>query len=105
MNFDFFVDCPYFKVISPPPLTPEEKVIKVFITSDVIDIIKINEVAGYIHIKQTIEIRWNDLRLMFKNLKPSEHANQLKADEVDFIWQPTLYFHNTISNQEIIFEY
>ena len=80
------------------PINEQIKAVKINISTDVIDILNINEVEQTFKIKFQLILNWYDFRLVFHNLKESRMANSPSIQEVEKLWIPNIIFENTENN-------
>ena len=72
--------------------------VKVNISANILEILKINEVEQSFQLKFTLLLNWYDHRLIFHNLKKSRISNSPTREEVDKLWIPGVIFDNTEFN-------
>ena len=65
------------------------------LSTDLMVVQDIQEVAQYLELKLKISLQWKDARLQFYNIKQQENMNTLSLDEQLLIWTPTIIFWNT----------
>ena len=94
------MDQTYSKKISPPGQNGESEFAVINITLDIIDIVKIDEVMGFMRLKLNITAEWHDKRLRFLNLKNETRLNELNDFESNYLWKPDLLYLNVISNED-----
>ena len=84
----------YNKGISPPP-KKYSNVSKIFISVDIEEILKVDEIGKVIEIKFIFYATWIDSRLTYQNLKMNPNLNVLQLDSQKKIWTPVIIFRNT----------
>ena len=97
----------YNKNIAPFTVDPDNEqieAVKVNVSSEIIDILNINEVEQAFEVKFRLFLSWYDVRLIFHNLKMSRMANSPAIDEVERLWIPNIIFDNTKNNDVITFD-
>ena len=67
----------------------------VFVSVDLENILKIDEIEGIFEVKFTLYSKWIDSRLTFQNLKKNPNLNVLQIERQMGIWTPTIIFGNT----------
>ena len=101
------VDCDLFstkglhKIKTHPP--PGDKVV-VNVSLHVKNIIAINELSMEFKMRLKVSLKWNDPRLIFKNLKDNEHDNSVMLEHAKGIWLPTLLFDNSFDGERTFFD-
>ena len=68
----------------------------VFIT--VYDITDIEELDMSYTVYFKVTMKWFDSRIIFRNLKATDHENQLENSQINEIWVPNLYMVNSYDN-------
>ena len=69
------------------------------------NILNIAEVDSLMEIQFMLSMSWRDHRLMFRNLKASDHLNIVSHQEALDIWYPKIVFFNTKEkNVEKVYE-
>merc|ERR1719228_2412383 len=92
----------YLKQLSPPP-QQNEKLLKVFISMDILLISKVDEIGQIFSVQFRMSAKWKDTRLTFLNLKRNVNLNVLELDDQQKIWTPVIIFKNTLhSDQSLI---
>ena len=94
----------YNKNIAPfnvDQVTEKIEAVQINISTEVIDILNINEVEQTFKIKFRLVLSWFDFRLVFHNLKGSRIANSPSIQEVEKLWIPNIVFDNTENNDVI----
>lgn len=94
----------YNKYIAPFTVDPDTditKPVQVNISSEVIDILGINEVDQSFEVKFRLLLSWYDSRLIFHNLKKNRMSNKPTYEETEKLWIPNLIFDNTKNNDVI----
>ena len=80
------------------PITDEISAVRVNISSNVIDILKINEVEQSFELKMFLILTWYDDRLVYHNLKENRIANSPSFEVTGKLWIPKIIFDNTRNN-------
>ena len=94
------VDDPsYSKGISPPP-KKNKQFCEVFISVDILEILKLDEIGKIFEIKFELFITWIDPRLTYKNLKRNPNLNVFQLDGQRSIWTPDIIFSNTKKSEQ-----
>ena len=91
-------DGSYQKFIPPPPTalgnrTTDKIIIKV--SSDIIDILEMDEINSIFQVQFYLHFTWYDNRLTYFDLKDDIGLNTLSPEEKQKIWIPELIFDNT----------
>ena len=68
----------------------------VFIT--VYDITDLEELDMSYTVYFKVTMKWFDSRIIFRNLKATDHENQLENSQINEIWVPNLYVVNSYDN-------
>ena len=68
----------------------------VFIT--VYDITDLEELDMSYTVYFKVTMKWFDSRIIFRNLKATDHENQLENSQINEIWVPNLYMVNSYDN-------
>lgn len=90
-----FYDESYQKFISPPALNETTNKIAIEVSTDIIDIVEINEIASIFQVQIYLHFTWYDSRLIFYDLRNDTGLNTLSPTEKQQIWIPELVFDNT----------
>ena len=94
----------YNKNIAPftvDPVTENVEPVQVNISSEILDILNIDEVEQTFKLKFQLALSWYDFRLVYHNLKTSRIANSPSFEEVQKLWIPNIIFGNTENNDVI----
>ena len=97
----------YNKNLAPFTVDPKTDIIeavKINVSSEILDILKIDEVEQALEVKFRLLLSWYDVRLIFHNLKVSSMANSPSSDEAEQLWIPNIIFDNTKDNDVITFD-
>ena len=97
----------YNKNIAPfivNPINEEVEPVKINVSTDIIDILDIDEVEQAFEVKFRLFLSWYDIRLIFHNLKVSQTANRPSIEEAERLWIPNIVFDNTKDNDVITFD-
>lgn len=68
---------------------------EVEVNLDLLNILNIAEDDSLIEIQFLLSLRWRDERLIFRNLKVSDHLNIVSHGDAKRIWYPEIVFFNT----------
>ena len=74
------------------------------ISSEISDILDIDEVEHAFKVKFKLVLSWYDSRLVYHNLKTSRVANSPAIKEVEKLWIPKIIFDNTEKNDVTAFD-
>jgi hypothetical protein len=82
-----------------PPLgkafpSNSEKTTDINITTEIHNVLSINEIEGKIKVTVKLMLEWYDSRLIFRNIKSKQHFNILNENESAKIWKPEVDFVN-----------
>ena len=91
-------DNSYSKGISPPP-KKNKNVNDIFLSVDIEDILKVDEIGKVFRIKFILYATWIDSRLTYQNLKKNPNLNVLDLDGRKRIWTSVIIFRNTEDSQ------
>ncbi len=69
---------------------------------DILSILEIAEVDGFLSLQLNLKLSWFDGRLTFLNLKDEQDLNTLSVEVRNTMWIPQIVFHNTESKRESI---
>ena len=84
----------YLKGKTPPS---ESKTLPVEVSSQVWEILEIQEVGQLTALQFELSLKWYDSRLQYYNLKDDEKMNSLLYEEKQRLWVPRIIFQNTKS--------
>ena len=84
----------YSKGISPPP-KKYSNASDVFLSVDIKEILKLDEIGKTFRVKFKLYLTWIDSRLIYQNLKKNPNLNVLQLDTQKRIWAPVIIFSNT----------
>ena len=62
------------------------------------EILAMDELGMTYTIHFTIELKWFDPRIVFRNLEPTNYENKLEESEIGQIWTPKLYIMNSYND-------
>ena len=79
----------------PPEPLGGEDFATVKVSVDILSILEIAEVDGYITFQIDLILEWYDNRLTFFNLNDDHNLNTLSPEEQNALWIPELIFFNT----------
>ena len=97
----------YNKNIAPftvDQVTEEIEAVNINVSSEIIDILNVDEVEQAFEVKFRLFLSWYDVRLIFHNLKTSRMANSPAIDEAQRLWIPNVIFDNTKNNDVLTYD-
>lgn len=87
----------YSKVIPPPPVEISEPfIVNISVAINSFPVIKTQDLVFETNLQ--MNLRWQDTRLNFLNLKEDRTLNLLSSGDVDKIWTPRVFFRNANGN-------
>ena len=89
----------YSKTISPPP-AEDNSMNDVFISVDILRILKVDELDEGFDVKFKLYVTWIDSRLTYQNLKRNANLNVLDLTGQKSIWTPVIIFGNTKASDQ-----
>ena len=82
-----------------PPITSDEdgRVIsaQVNISTLLMKVVEIEEVAHAIHLQFQIKMQWKENRVKYQNLKDKTSLNALSNSDISMLWLPLVIYDNT----------
>ena len=84
----------YPKEEAPPPMA-NKTLADVLFSIEVIEVLGLDEVLSTMELRYTMQFKWNDSRVKFKNLKHEPFLNTLRTQEATGLWYPKVVFFNT----------
>ena len=96
-------DPSYSKGISPPP-AKHMSFCELFLSVDIYEILKLDEIGRIFEIKFKMFVTWIDPRLTYQNLKTNKNLNVLQLEGQRKIWTPDIIFTNTKNSDQSIID-
>jgi hypothetical protein len=90
----------YNKFLIPPPIQGENK-LNVNFSMNLMEIVEINEILGYVRAKMDFKRSWLDSQLTYQNIKKGIN-NQISPIDMERIWRPWIVLENIDNADKIV---